>query len=258
MRREVPASMRDTVFGRAFGAAMAALLLVAALLAAVPAGPAHAEGEGKAQSIAIEITAPSFDGAVSLGGEVGRTFEVESLEDPCWVRVRPELALASSTYVIEDVHAAPAEPGWVTAPDGWSYWTAPLSKGEIATFSTSFTLSHDTAGISDARAGESMRLRETGFAEAIQAEDTFPDFSKESPWEDAYKGPGEPAGDVADTSETKAGANMMKTGDPIIVGAVACAAVALLSLLAAIALMVATRREAKRAEKANMARQRKR
>lgn len=218
---------------RAVATASAALLVALSLLAFPPqALAAEPQLQG---SIDIEITAPPIEGAVAIGGEVVREFAVVSLQDPCWVRMRPEIALASTSYVLGSAHADPAEPGWVAAPDGWYYWTSPLSAGQVARFSTSFVLEHDTDVVSAASSGESMRLRETGYAEAIQAEDTYPDFGAPSPWEGAYKGPGEPDGDKADTTE-RAG-SLQKTGD-LLAGVMAgCIAVGALCLAAIVALM---------------------
>ena len=224
--------------------ATAALAVVAVFAVLVPAGPVHAAEAQDQGSVAIEITAPPIDGAVAFGEEVGRKFVVESLEDPCWVRMRPELALSSTSYAIEEAHRAPDEPGWVAAPDGWYYWTSPLSAGQAALFTTSFALSHDTQGLEGAASGESMRLRETGYAEAIQAKDTYPDFESPNPWEGAYKGPGEPAGDRTDT--TKGSGSLQKTGDSSLFVVGGFAAVALLALVATFAILLCARREARR------------
>ena len=226
---------------------MAALAVVATFAVLVPAGPAHAAEAQSQGSVAIEITAPPIDGAVAFGEEVGREFVVESLEDPCWVRMRPELALTSTSYAIEDAHRAPAEKGWVEAADGWYYWTSPLSAGQAASFTTSFSLSHDTQGLAGATSGESMRLRETGYAEAIQAADTYPDFDSPSPWEGAYKGPGDPAGDSTDT--TKGAGSLQKTGDDALFVVTGFAAAAALALVAISMLLVCARRDAKRCRK---------
>lgn len=123
-----------------------------------------------------ELTSP--DERIHIGQTMDRQFQVSSLQDACYIRLRMDVEQIGGVSICRYVE--PIEDDWVERDDGWWYLRHALSMGDRATFSSSMEICDGPSALSDRM--DIIRFSETTTAEAIDARAVTPEWDSGDPW----------------------------------------------------------------------------
>ena len=137
-----------------------------------------AESEGAVSIDLKELSEP--DEELHVGQSVDRRFEISSMKDECYIRLRSDIDDISGASLCR--YMEPEEEGWLRCDDGWWYFKRSLSIGGSATFSSDMVIC-DERNMSALQRMNTIRFSETITAEAIDARAVLPEWDSGKPWD---------------------------------------------------------------------------
>lgn len=185
------------------------IVLAIGMVASVGASEALALANSAPSKVDIELEVDAETSDIQLGEEHDRVYEISNIEDPAYVRLIPALTFNGADIEKHDLDLGD---GWIKAADGYYYFTTPMNRGDHQGLDARILFDGTEPYIVSLNSGDKVSLVETVTAEAIQAQDMFPDFNADEPWKDAYKGSYEPSTDT-ENKNVVSGSGLQQTGD---------------------------------------------
>lgn len=182
-------------FKKAFLGLVVAALLAFGMVASVFSSEALAQTTTPSKDVVdIELDVMTPQGStVKLGDDNGRIYEVRNIGDEAYVRLVPTFEHEGETFA---KHAVELGSGWIQAPDGYYYYTKPMTTNSKQDIPANIIIDGTEPFLVDLKPGDAIAFTEGVTAEAIQTKDMYPNWESDEPWEGAYKGSYEPSSDV--------------------------------------------------------------